>query len=70
MNLIIKKTLFWAWQTKKKPHKTVRAYSVYIQQTMQNKDSIQISHLIKDNLAINPYGFRSKEGFSKTDKLK
>lgn len=36
---------------------------------MQNKDSIQISHLIKDNLAINPYGFRSK-GFSKTDKLK
>lgn len=55
---------------KKKTHKIVRAYSVYIQQTMQNKDSIQISHLIKDNLAINPYGFRSKEGFSKTDKLK
>lgn len=47
-------------------HKTV--YSAYTQQTMQNKDSIQISHVIKDNLAINPYGFRSK-GFSRTDKL-
>lgn len=26
-------------------------------------------HIIKDNSAINPCGFRSKEGFSRTDKL-